>query len=123
MEETNGAHEEVAPTTDGQAEKDAFLAKARDAGWSETTAFDYNAYQRSGGENAPEWMANAKVYEWNDEFGDVGPEIPQLEDMLFGSEFQMKKGTSINNIFEFEVQIEGPVKIDPIRKVSDFPSA
>ena len=31
-----------------------------------------------------EWAINAARYEWNDEYGDLGPKIPELEAMLFG---------------------------------------
>lgn len=29
--------------------------------------------------------ASARVYEWNDEYGDIGPKIPELEEQLFGT--------------------------------------
>lgn len=94
-------------------------AKAKDAGWTETTAFDYAAYEASGGNNA-DWRGAAKVYEWNDDFGDVAPAVPELEEILFGSEHQMRKGAHIDNISHIEVQLEGPVAVAPVRKVSDI---
>lgn len=35
-------------------------------------------------EDLPTWDGNARVYQWNDEFGDVGPKFPELELDLFG---------------------------------------
>lgn len=106
-----------ASSAGNEAEKNAYLAKARDAGWNETTAFDYSAFQQSGGANAPAFAAAARVYEWTGDVGDVGPEVLELEHLLFGSEYQMKKGTSIQNITSFNVSLEGEVKIAPVRRV------
>lgn len=47
-------------------------------GWVVPTPYDYT-------DNAPEtWEANAQVYEWDGEHGQIGPEHPQLELQLFG---------------------------------------
>ncbi|KAI7337247.1 hypothetical protein KC315_g2419 [Hortaea werneckii] len=51
--------------------------------WTETTAFDYVEFQRQGGNNT-DWYGTAQVYEWKDEYGDVGPAIPRLDVALFG---------------------------------------
>ena len=88
------------------------LAKAREAGWTERTAFDYGGNDSGSGD----WAGAAKVYEWSDSYGEVGPEVPELEKILFGGEFVMRRGDSINNL-ELEVHIEGPTKIAPVRKV------
>ena len=96
--------------------KDEFLSKAREAGWTETTAFDYSEFQRTGGNDA-DYHGASKVYEWKDEFGDVGPEVPELERILFGGEFQMRKGEHTEHL-DLEVNLEGPVQIPHIRKVS-----
>ena len=44
------------------------------------------------GEELPGWMHRAKKYEWKDDYGDLAPEIPELEKELFGSELRMRKG-------------------------------
>ncbi|KAK5114203.1 hypothetical protein LTR85_010268 [Meristemomyces frigidus] len=125
----NGAEETVEETTEETTEekgktyevptlnKDEFLAKARGAGWTETTAFNYADFEASGGNNG-DWHAISKVYEWNDEYGDVGPEVPELERILFGGEHQMRKGQHYENI-DIPVTIEGPVKVDPVRNFGD----
>ena len=46
--------------------------------WVEKTAYEY---EEAGDRN---WDGNARVYEWDGEEGDIGPEHPQLENILFG---------------------------------------
>jgi len=53
---------------------------AADSG--EDAAFDKAAQRNCGGDY--NWAGNAAVYEFKDEYGDVPPRIPELEDMLFG---------------------------------------
>lgn len=38
-----------------------------------------------GGLGPGEWASSGAVYEWNEEYGDVGPRFPDLEDQLFGN--------------------------------------
>lgn len=115
------------PTADGEAEqstdqpaakpvdKAEDLAKARGAGWTETTAFDYDQFQRTGGNDA-DWHGASRKYEWKDEYGEVGPEVPELEKILFGGEFQMRKGEHFSHL-EMEVTVEGPENLGRINKV------
>jgi len=49
-------------------------------GWCQAKKYDYDAY--TGAESA--WDGSAKTYEWDGEHGEVGPEHPELEKMLFG---------------------------------------
>jgi ATP-dependent RNA helicase DDX3X len=78
------------------------------------TAYDYNTYNKStkelaeaqasagavgdevidavGGIRPGDWSSNAAIYQWNDEFGDVGPSFPDLEKQLFGSENHVTRG-------------------------------
>ncbi|KAK0802801.1 hypothetical protein LTR59_004903 [Friedmanniomyces endolithicus] len=96
---------------------DDYAAKARGAGWTEKTAFDYDQYNRTGGDSH-NWAGSAKKYEWKDEYGDVGPEVPELEQLLFGGEFQMRKGAHFENL-DIKVTVEGPKEIVPIRQFDD----
>ncbi|EME87037.1 uncharacterized protein MYCFIDRAFT_116498, partial [Pseudocercospora fijiensis CIRAD86] len=91
---------------------------ARSAGWTETVAFDYDAFQRSGG-NDGNWLGQGAVYEWSGEYGDVAPQVPELEAILFGSEFKLREGTHRTNIDDIEVTVEGPTKIAPIKNFAD----
>lgn len=90
--------------------------RVKDAGWIETTAFNYEDFQRTDGDDA-DWHGAAQVYEWSDEYGDVGPEVPELEKMLFGGEFQMRRGEHLENL-ELHVEVEGPINPGMVRKVS-----
>lgn len=72
------------------------------AGWVEKVNYDYELYNKSAkelkdesaasGVTVGDWASNAAKYEWNEEYGDVGPKFKELEEQLFGSEFRMKKG-------------------------------
>jgi len=42
------------------------------------------------------WAANATVYEWQDEYGDVGPAHPELERQLFGSDAHVTTGVDFS---------------------------
>jgi ATP-dependent RNA helicase DDX3X len=57
-------------------------------GWAQGEALDYERYALTNQQLAeqPEvtWAATASRYEWNDEYGDVGPPFPDLEFELFG---------------------------------------
>ena len=72
-------------------------------GWVVKTGYDYETYNKStkelseaktttaedagsaAAELAPgDWAGNAAVYQWNDDYGDVGPKFPALEEQLFG---------------------------------------
>lgn len=98
-----------------QLTKEEALTKARDAGWTATTAFNYAEFERTGGHDR-DWLGAAQKYEWNDEFGEVAPRVEALENILFGGEFQMRRGEHIGNL-EIEANIEGPVKIARVEKV------
>lgn len=50
--------------------------------WVEAQAFDYAAMTKAPDDQ--QWDGHARVYEWKEEFGDLGPEIPELELELFG---------------------------------------
>jgi ATP-dependent RNA helicase DDX3X len=71
--------------------------KTRDpqlAGWVPPQAYDYATYNRTSDELrkessegiSREWASNSTRYEWSDEYGDVGPAIPELELELFSSD-------------------------------------
>lgn len=115
QEMTNGGEATNGEEVTNGGDKEQLFAKARDHGWTETTAFDYDQFNRTGGHDA-EWHGSARVYEWKEEYGDVAPAHPELEKILFGGEHVIRKGNHYANI-DLEVTTEGPVKIDPVRKV------
>lgn len=105
------------PTAELTAEQKEYLQKAKAAGWTETTAYDYEEPKRAEHDDTA-WFGAAKIYsvEWQDEFGDVGPEIPELEQALFHSEHQQRKGEHLDAL-NFEVAIDGPSN-DRLKQVS-----
>lgn len=98
-------------------DKEEFVKRARAAGWTETTAYDYVGFQRQGGSNT-DWHGAAQVYEWKDEYGDVAPPIPQLEVILFGGEFQMRRGEHMENFATSTITVENPETLKRIASVS-----
>jgi ATP-dependent RNA helicase DDX3X len=100
------------------------LARARDAGWTDRMPFMYESVV--GGTPAEDetrdtavWLSDAAIYEWDDEFGDVGEPNPELEKMLFQDEYLQRAGGAIKAL-SFDVSLEGPNKISPVRNVSHF---
>lgn len=77
-------------------------------GWVAKTDYDYSTYMKSSKELAEAeatakesadlgvevsgWASNAAIYDWDDDYGDVGPRHPELEAQLFGSENHVRMG-------------------------------
>jgi ATP-dependent RNA helicase DDX3X len=92
------------PTADQPAAEEAAEKKnPQEAGWVPKQSYDYDTYNKSGKEMLDEsialggiqrsqWASDAARYEWNDEFGDVGPRFEDLEKELFGDEFRPRQG-------------------------------
>lgn len=111
--------DEAALARKEQLSKD--LSRAKEAGWTNLTGFEQN----KGNEPEPEvdetrdnvvWLSDAAIYQWDDDFGDVGEPNPQLEKMLFEDETLQRAGQSIKAL-SFNVNLEGPIKIAPVREV------
>ena len=90
----------AAPGPDPEA-----AAKAREQGWVPPQAYDYESYNSAGGNSTdqnetlndlPNWGHKAARYEWLEEYGDVGPANPELEETLFRGEHQQRFGTRFN---------------------------
>ncbi|KAI1203471.1 P-loop containing nucleoside triphosphate hydrolase protein [Nemania serpens] len=61
------------------------------------------------------WEGNARVYEWDGEEGDIGPEHPQLEFDLFGDPgTRDPQGIDFRKIEQIHVTQEGLERIQPI---------
>lgn len=112
-----GEQQPAADTQQPEVDQETMIKRAREQGWTETTAFDYEAFTRQGGANA-DWYAAAGVYEWQDEYGEVGPEVPDLERLLFGRELRQDEGRYRDEFERMEIAIEGPEKIAPISTVT-----
>ncbi|KAK5994957.1 ATP-dependent RNA helicase ded1 [Cladobotryum mycophilum] len=110
MEQPQTMPEDVAPVPAGDPSI---------PGWVERQAVDYTAM--SSGVTTQTWDGNAKVYQWTDEYGDVGPKFPELELELFGepSTRHERTGLDFSKIDKIEVFQEGPVKTDPVPSFKD----
>ena len=84
---------------------EAALVRVKEANWGTPQGYDYVKYSAGPHDksvpalqpdqpdgDASSWAANAAKYEWNDDFGDVGPEDKDLEAILFGDEHKMEQG-------------------------------
>ncbi|EHK44382.1 hypothetical protein TRIATDRAFT_35745 [Trichoderma atroviride IMI 206040] len=94
--------------------------QAAPVGWVERTAFDYTAMAEA--ETAATWDGNARVYQWKDEYGDVGPAFEELEVELFGdpeSRRDRQTGLDFSKIEQIEVIQEGPQRIEYIKTFAD----
>ena len=76
----------VSPST-----QEAILA-AQKQGWSERTPYDYAEYADY---KSADWAGIAARYEWDDEYGDVGPANEELEKMLFNNAFIVRAGQAL----------------------------
>lgn len=63
------------------------------------------------------WQSDAAVYQWDDDFGDVGEPNPLLEKELFEDVDLQRAGTAIKAL-SYDVTTEGPEKVQPVRDVS-----
>lgn len=65
-------------------------------GWVKPLEYDYTQLSHQGPDAPRDWEGNAPVYQWDEEYGDVGPEHAQLEEMLFGP--VENRGTELTGI-------------------------
>lgn len=92
-------------STNVNARDEAAIGRVKEANWSAPEKFNYDSYNADSKEkreaveavqDVPAWAANAVKYEWSDEYGDVGPEFAELENILFGDVHQVKAGAQMN---------------------------
>lgn len=98
------------------------LARAKDAGWNNPIPFKYDTVD--GGTPAKDetrdtaaWLSEAVIYQWDDDFGEIGDPNPELEKMLFEGDHLLRAGAHVKAL-SFEVHTEGPTKVHPVRNVS-----
>ncbi|KAH7037445.1 P-loop containing nucleoside triphosphate hydrolase protein [Microdochium trichocladiopsis] len=79
--------------------------------WAPKTDFNYEVT-----DDGVHWEHNARVYEWDGDEGEVGPEHPELEAALFGPpEERGGHGINFAAIAEIKVEQVGVTKVDPVR--------
>jgi ATP-dependent RNA helicase DDX3X len=109
------------PAADRKEQQAQDLARAKEAGWTNPIPFQYDTVV--GGtpavdehrDTAP-WLSDAAIYQWDDEFGDVGEPNPELEKELFQDEYLQRAGNAIQAL-SFDVTVQGATKINPVRNV------
>jgi ATP-dependent RNA helicase DDX3X len=84
--------------------------------------FSYQPGQDETADNVPtsseaKWLSDAVIYQWDDDFGEIGPHNPELEKVLFEDDNLQRAGEAIKAL-SYEVETEGPEKIHPVRDVS-----
>ncbi|MCJ1392912.1 hypothetical protein MMC18_005784 [Xylographa bjoerkii] len=62
--------------------------------------------------DVPLWASNAVKYEWNDEFGDVGPPHPELEKQLFRDRYINRAGKMMTTYSTVDVTVESEQKFE-----------
>ncbi|PWY92862.1 DEAD/DEAH box RNA helicase [Aspergillus heteromorphus CBS 117.55] len=101
---------------------------AREKGWVAPEGYDYNKYtsvappvqpEGEGDDALPEWAGKAAKYEWKDEFGDVGPQNTELEEMLFRNDYINRTGLKIGNLQNIEVIAESRERPNPVKSFDD----
>ncbi|KAH8662195.1 P-loop containing nucleoside triphosphate hydrolase protein [Xylariales sp. PMI_506] len=82
--------------------------------WAATTKYDYEVYNANTS-GAGNWEGNSAVYQWDGEEGDIGPEHPELEKILFGEpQDRDPQGPDFSKIDQIDVLQEGLTRINPI---------
>lgn len=82
----------------GPPKDEAAHALARERGWNEPVAYDYATTNNAvDAKNMPNsnWAYMSRKYEWNDEFGEIGPAMPELEEELFRRETINRAGVKL----------------------------
>lgn len=110
------------PSIETDAGNDGVPKNPQQHGWTTKTGYDYETYNKSSkdqldtpvaaaevddanatlpvglpdvgimGVESGTWASNAPIYEWDEEYGDVGPSVEKLEQLLFQGEFTMRTG-------------------------------
>lgn len=85
-------------TSTGPPKDEAMVKAARDAGWTEPTAYNYNDGENNVHTDEPLWAHKKGRYEWKEEYGNVGPEVPELEKELFHDELINRQGLKFDKL-------------------------
>ncbi|KAI0476139.1 P-loop containing nucleoside triphosphate hydrolase protein [Xylariaceae sp. FL0804] len=95
-------------------------APARDNWSKELDLPQRQGYDYSEGNDGHEWGSSMAVYEWDGDEGDIGPEHPELEQVLFGDPDQREpQGIDFSKYDTINVTQEGVEKLKPIRTFQD----
>lgn len=111
----DGVAEVTQQMSKAELQKAESTQRSREAGWVEPEKYDYDAYNAGNNEarqavdgtlELPTWAANATKYEWKDEYGEVGPAHPELEEMLFGKDFHVTEGKNREKYVNLPISLQ-----------------
>ncbi|KAJ5970587.1 Helicase C-terminal [Penicillium vulpinum] len=91
---------------------------AREKGWTDPVPFEYDELANT--KDHRDWAGVAARYEWKDEYGDVGPAVPELEEQLFGSDLIIRVGAKIDELNSYKVNIDSPNEIKAVTEWKNF---
>ncbi|KAE9982802.1 hypothetical protein BLS_005384 [Venturia inaequalis] len=99
-------------------DKEEAESKAREHGYTTPVPYDYSAYAARGRASIDEAenilapvtarsnAAQAARYEWKEEYGDIGPKIPELEKQLFTNDFLMEAGHGRSRLDDIHIEMK-----------------
>jgi hypothetical protein len=96
----------------GTQDQSAITDRPENQEWNNLGA----AFTETTSTQSSDWLGNARVYEWQDDYGDIVPRIPELEEHLFNSATAVRVGKH-REVLDIEVRVEGPDRLQPMRKV------
>ncbi|CAI7578651.1 unnamed protein product [Penicillium glandicola] len=91
---------------------------AREKGWTDPVPFEYAELANS--KDHRDWAGVAVRYEWKDEYGDVGPAVPELEEQLFGGDLIARPGAKLDALNSYKVNIESPNEVKAVTEWVNF---
>ncbi|KAJ2894237.1 hypothetical protein MKZ38_007822 [Zalerion maritima] len=112
------ATNDLAVAVDEVAAHDANTAPGdpQERGWVKPEKYDYETFR----DRERHFEGNAVRYEWDGEEGDIGPELPELEDILFGdTKHAPPSGIDFSKVTSIQLVQEGPERITPISNFAD----
>ncbi|KAF6838877.1 DEAD/DEAH box helicase [Colletotrichum plurivorum] len=89
--------------------------------WTKPMSYNYDELAQQGPIQTTNWEGNNAIYEWDEEYGEVGPKHPELELMLFGDPDTRHEHTGLDFTAISEVKVDqvGEVRIQPIHSYKD----
>ncbi|EXJ78698.1 hypothetical protein A1O1_09100 [Capronia coronata CBS 617.96] len=124
---------EAANTTGAQIDqrtKEQRLEDAQRAGWCAPQPFKYGPEVPEPGANGTNgeeggtaedaykptpWAHDAEKYEWQEEYGEVGPRHEELEKELFRGEYINRAGDKFKNLSTVKIIVESETRVEPIK--------
>ena len=99
-----------------------FEVDPHEQGWVHKEKMDYALASATYKEleertDVPQWSSQGRKYEWKGDYGEVGPEDPELEKILF-DDYRPTKGEDYNNLGNIPVKVDATKLPEPILKVS-----